>query len=277
MDVIDPYKELPFAKNGRIKITSNAPFTPTYVTSHLTQTSDPASIYADRVQNRQIMLENPARESRIKEEEREKQKRRDTRKARKRLGVVGTKEAKERGFWNFDKTQITFRNILPLHHLWMGYMSELLGLAQPSSATPGALSKPPMPTSATMHAKLLKADFHGAFVRVHQSKNVSVLGLSGIVIVDTENTFTVVTRQNRVKMIPKQNSIFTFTVPLYDLSKSAQFSVVQTSSQNELRDADMLTVLDIPHIEFKLHGNQFRFRSADRANRKFKHKETVEL
>ncbi len=37
------------------------------------------------------------------------------------------------------------------------------------------------------------------------------------------------------------------------------------------------TVLDRPHIEFELYGNQFRFRSADRAGRKFKHKETIEL
>ena len=37
------------------------------------------------------------------------------------------------------------------------------------------------------------------------------------------------------------------------------------------------TVLDDPHIEFELYGNQFRFRSSDRAGRKFKHKETIEL
>ena len=37
------------------------------------------------------------------------------------------------------------------------------------------------------------------------------------------------------------------------------------------------TVLDNPHIEFELYGNQFRFRSSDRAGRKFKHKETIEL
>jgi ribonuclease P protein subunit POP4 len=36
-------------------------------------------------------------------------------------------------------------------------------------------------------------------------------------------------------------------------------------------------VLDGPHIEFELYGNQFCFRAADRAGRKFKHKETIEL
>lgn len=37
------------------------------------------------------------------------------------------------------------------------------------------------------------------------------------------------------------------------------------------------TVLDGPHIEFELYGNQFCFRAADRAGRKFKHKESIEL
>jgi len=196
--LIDPYKELPSAKvwclcrltdyipqllkNGRIKITSSSPFTPAYVTSHLTQASDPVSIYANRVQGRQIMLENPAKESKKKVEELEKRRIRDALSARKRLGVASRKEAKERGFWNFDKSQVTyvpmdslcrqhligwnrFRNMLPLHHLWMDYMSELLGLSQPSSTAGGMQSRPSMPNPATMHAKLIKADLHGSMIK----------------------------------------------------------------------------------------------------------------
>jgi len=224
------------------------------------------------------MLENPAKESKKKVEELEKRRIRDALSARKRLGVASRKEAKERGFWNFDKSQVTFRNMLPLHHLWMDYMSELLGLPQPSSTAGGMQSRPSMSNPATMHAKLIKADLHGSMIKVYQSKNVSVLGLSGIVILDTENTFSIVTRQNKVKTIPKQNSVFMLAVPLYQTSKSMQPSNAQASaSQNIIDCPDPRTVNDIPHMEFKLYGNQFRFRSADRASRKFKHKETIEL
>ena len=64
-----------------------------------------------------------------------------------------------------------------------------------------------------MHPKLLKADFHGSimtgnhvrsfvFVRfshmpVSQSKNTSMVGISGIVIHETEGTFKVVTKENK--------------------------------------------------------------------------------
>jgi ribonuclease P protein subunit POP4 len=65
-------------------------------------------------------------------------------------------------------------------------------------------------SAAGMHAKLVKADFHGSIVTgafrasrgtgllidameaVHASRNTSTIGLSGIVLEETENTF----RQN---------------------------------------------------------------------------------
>ena len=57
-----------------------------------------------------------------------------------------------------------FDLFLPLHHLWMGYMSELLGLSrEPSSANTSAMEKA-MPSSGSMFPKLLKADFHGSIM-----------------------------------------------------------------------------------------------------------------
>jgi ribonuclease P protein subunit POP4 len=81
-----------------------------------------------------------------------------------------------------------------------------------------------------------------------------------------------------VIVIPKQNSIFTFAVPLYSTLPAIHkpdmpFPLPSVASGS----APMKTVLDGPYMEFELYGNQFRFRSADRAGRKFKHKETIEL
>jgi hypothetical protein len=49
----------------------------------------------------------------------------------------------------------------PLHQLWLGYMSELLGLP-PTPKQPPLI--PVMPSAAGMHAKLVKADFHGSIM-----------------------------------------------------------------------------------------------------------------
>jgi len=60
----------------------------------------------------------------------------------------------------------------------------------------------------------------------------------------------------------------TFSTTLFSSSAPGNLS----SQQNTIQ-----TVLDNENIQFQLYGNQFRFRSAERAGRKFKHKETIEL
>ena len=95
-------------------------------------------------------------------------------------------------------------------------MSELLGLSQPPSS-PGALpTARDVPAATGMHAKLVKADFHGSIITgcssvhmpgysthlqlsVRQSKNPSLIGLSGIIIHETENAFRIITQNDRVK------------------------------------------------------------------------------
>lgn len=56
-----------------------------------------------------------------------------------------------------------FEAYVPLHRLWLGYISELLGLGpQPAGAV--AEQDVATPHVATMHAKLVKADFHGSII-----------------------------------------------------------------------------------------------------------------
>lgn len=52
---------------------------------------------------------------------------------------------------------------LPVHHLWQGYMSELLQLPKPPNL-PSTSATAYKPNSAAMHAKLVKADYHGALI-----------------------------------------------------------------------------------------------------------------
>jgi ribonuclease P protein subunit POP4 len=84
------------------------PFTPTYVTSNLSLSSDPAGMYVSRVKGRQILLENPARESRAMKDLERKRMRKKRDKEKKKLGIIGKREAKEKGVWTFDKVQAKF-------------------------------------------------------------------------------------------------------------------------------------------------------------------------
>ncbi|XP_006458896.1 hypothetical protein AGABI2DRAFT_200755 [Agaricus bisporus var. bisporus H97] len=157
----------------------------------------------------------------------------------------------------------------------MSYMSELLTLALPPKDGSSPTTKS-IPSSQIMFPKLVKADFHGAVISVRQSKNPCLVGITGIIIHETENAFKIITKTNAVKLIPKANSIFALSIPLYSTlppshNADTPFPILGPEETPET------TVLDKPHFEFDLYGNQFRFRSADRAGRKFKHKETIEL
>ncbi|KAH9934788.1 RNase P/MRP p29 subunit [Fomitopsis serialis] len=285
----DIYTEAPPRNNQRVKLNSTTPFTPTYVKDHVSGSAHPVLTYASRVQGRQILLENPAGTSRTKQLREEKKTRRLSDKAKKAAGVAPHRDVRQRSSWQLKQQEAKFHLFLPLHTLWMGYMAELLALP-PAPSGPNNKSIPEaIPNSAAMHAKLVKADFHGSIMTVRQSKNPSLVGLSGIVIHETENAFKIVTRKDQLKMVPKQNSIFAFAVPLYSRSDPSEpllssptatngGSALDPAADTGSTHADLMrTVHDSPYLEFELHGNQFCFRAAERAGRKFKHKETIEL
>ncbi|VDB92062.1 unnamed protein product [Peniophora sp. CBMAI 1063] len=238
---------------SRARFTSQLPFVPSYVQSTL-KTPDPAQLYRDRVEHRQLPLENPDKPSAARKEREERLKRKQAEAARRKSGVPGRKVVHDKGAWNLVKQDCRFELFLALHRLWMGYMSELLGLKlAPEGKTADAGAMPP---AAGMHAKLVKADMHGAFITVKESKNASLVGMQGIVIHETEGTFKIVTRKDKLKLIPKRNSIFTLAVPLYSTSLQPSPAAPPPSAPAE---------------------DEFAYRAAERAGKKFKAKETIEL
>lgn len=57
---------------------------------------------------------------------------------------------------------------------------------------------------------LLKADFHFSEVKVIESSNPLLIGINGIIIRDNKFTFKIITKENKVKTIPKSVSVFQF-------------------------------------------------------------------
>ena len=122
----------------------------------------------------------------------------------------------------------SYETFMPIHHMWCSYMAELMNLQPKPADISGSKSPqlpPRMPNAAAMHAKLVKADLHGCIIRgapnrhqsnavpttapanrhsgsaVQQSRNPSLVGCTGIVIHETENTFKIVTHKNTLKSL----------------------------------------------------------------------------
>ena len=106
-------------------------------------------------------------------------------------------------------------------------------------------------TPASAGQMLASADMHGAKLKVVRSRCVSRVGVEGIVVRDTRFTFEVVTRGDVVKSLPKEHTIFAFSIP------------VAAEGRGDGEQAPR-------PLEFEIMGEMFQTRAPDRANKKFR-------
>lgn len=116
-------------------------------------------------------------------------------------------------------------------------------------------------TAESVGSKICSADFHGAEVEVVRSRCPSRVGVKGIVVKDSRHVFEIVTKKDEVKVLPKEGTIFKVVVPLVVGEKA-------NPSTNDARKEK--TTDEGQEMVLEIHGDQFMYRAADRANRKFK-------
>ncbi|KAJ5098328.1 hypothetical protein N7532_005329 [Penicillium argentinense] len=168
---------------------------------------------------------------------------------------LSAREKRASGLYDLPKEECKYAIFKGLHALWIEYMQEVLDL-RPDGKT-GVL------TPASHGAKLVSADYHGAEVEVVRSRSSGRVGIKGIVVRDTKFTFVVVTEKNQVKTVPKEHTVFQFTLPL------------PTSEEPAVKEGDKIQTDQSKSggpkpLVFELHGSQFENRPVDRANKKFK-------
>lgn len=142
--------------------------------------------------------------------------------------LMSSRQRKANGFNNLSPECEKFEAYLPLHDLWKQYMATVLRHGK---------------DSPTQH--FAKADWHGALLSVSKSCSSGFVGISGIVLQETTHTFRIITRQNKYKIIPKTDTVFTVLI---------NESLVAT-----------------------LYGNQILYKTGDRSVRKFKARQTIDI
>ncbi|KAF0043684.1 hypothetical protein F2P81_005021 [Scophthalmus maximus] len=121
---------------------------------------------------------------------------------------------------------------LPLHELWRQYIIDLCAGLKPTS------------NPQLVQQKLLKADFHGAILTVVRSKCPSYVGTTGILVQEFKHIFKIITKEDRLKVIPKRNSVFAVEIDGF-----------------------------VSHI----YGSKFEQRASERSAKKFKVRGTIDL
>ncbi|GAA6028502.1 hypothetical protein JCM8097_007250 [Rhodosporidiobolus ruineniae] len=278
----DPYAVLPPSTKRKLDPRDDLKPQP-----YLTELAIPTDAADERVAGKFLQLDAPEgkqsdwRKAELAKRELEKDKKRTKRQREGDCGLAGRRKRASMG--KDAVKRVSYAAVLPVHHLWLGYMAELLALpvavpsSSSSSAPSAADSTVPAPayTSTTLlptypfrddpatlvardaqinvpnlQTKLVKAEFVGCLLSVKRAKNPSLVGLKGIVLQETQGMFKVVTPKSDIKVIAKQGSVFTLTLPLRPSSSSPA-----TASQE---------------LTFDLYGDSFAYRPADRVGKKWK-------
>jgi len=183
-------------------------------------------LYDDKVINRTVTLDNSSSKD-LQEVRQDKKRAKRMRERKKR--ALSRKERHLLDNFTSDCRPKQFDDFLPLNKLWNGYIRDYLG---PNASVQDA------------PARLVKADFHGAMISVVQAACPSLVGLNGLVLQETMNTFKIITPSHQEKVIPKQKVHF---------------------------------AIKVGGNVFTIYGDHFCFRSGERSARKFKYKPFVAL
>jgi ribonuclease P protein subunit POP4 len=86
--------------------------------------------------------------------------------------------------------------------LWVSYFDSILGIDGKVSASGSELAPD------AIAAKSLKADLHGALVGIMKCcSRKHMEGMQGLIIIETEHTFRLVTAENKLLSVPKHGTL----------------------------------------------------------------------
>ncbi|KAK0164993.1 hypothetical protein PV328_003553 [Microctonus aethiopoides] len=97
------------------------------------------------------------------------------------------------------KGKLKYKDLLPLNKMWLEYILQAIGFKHFKD----------LPTSSIdqrwemINQRLMKADYHGAKISVIRSKCPSLIGITGLIVQDTKNTFRVISEDDTIRTIPK--------------------------------------------------------------------------
>ncbi|XP_053126446.1 ribonuclease P protein subunit p29 [Hemicordylus capensis] len=158
--------------------------------------------------------------------------RRRRRPKKKRAKGFSAKQRREMRLFEIKPEHQRYEIFLPLHELWKQYIRDLCNGLKPDA-------QPQM-----IQTKLLKADLHGALVTVMKSKCPSYVGITGIILQEMKHVFKIITKENKLKVIPKFNNVFS---------------------------------LEIDGFISYIYGSKIQFKASERSAKKFKGRGTLDL
>ncbi|KAK6146976.1 hypothetical protein DH2020_017888 [Rehmannia glutinosa] len=105
---------------------------------------------------------------------------------------MSLKQHKRTGSFDLRKEFHNFEIFRPMHDKWKAYVLQLLKIVGKDQ----------------LAQCFLNADLHGAIILVVQCKIVAYVGMHGIMVRETKETFGIITQDNKFRVVPKKDSVF---------------------------------------------------------------------
>ncbi|XP_034236648.1 ribonuclease P protein subunit p29 [Thrips palmi] len=128
-------------------------------------------------------------------------------------GALSLTERRRLGLYQLRRHGSKYADAVPVNELWLQYITNLLSLD--SIAQSGFTAQPSDKQWAQVTLALYRADYHGAELEVTRTKCSSLRGIKGIVLMDTKNTFKVISRDNVIRTVPKAPCVFSIQIKGY--------------------------------------------------------------
>merc|ERR1739848_91745 len=89
-------------------------------------------------------------------------------------------------------------------------MGKLLILAKLKALRPPSIQGLLM--DENLQLKICRADMHGCLMKVTRALNSCLIGIQGIVVMETRHTFQIIDKKNILRNVPKSGTCFTFVI-----------------------------------------------------------------
>lgn len=109
------------------------------------------------------------------------------------------KQFAELGLYTLPTKSLKYTDMLPLHDMWTQYIRQQLKLYLIGNGEEQRIPEVHEATYDAFSKAVVKADLHGAIIKVAASKCPSLVGQTGIVVMETKNSFKIVSRDNRTR------------------------------------------------------------------------------
>lgn len=122
------------------------------------------------------------------------------RKTKKKQKRLTRSEKTKMGLYNLPTKTLKYADLMPIHDLWTQYIERQLE-THIERRDDGKLSVPEVHENAydAFSKTLIKSDLHGAKVTVLASCNPSLVHHTGIIAMETRNTFKIISEDDKIR------------------------------------------------------------------------------